>query len=80
VVAVKSEILAALDVLAVTGWRREIALALATQLDSEPNASVARELRILMQEIGAAEVPKESSLVDDLKARRERRRFKPTGS
>lgn len=78
--AVEVEVLVELDRLGVDGWRREIALSLASQLDSEPNASVARELRILMQEVGAAAVPKESSLVDDLKQRRERRRFKAAGA
>lgn len=78
--AVFDEISAELERLNVTGWRLEIALALAGQLDSEPNASVARELRLLMQEAGSAAAPKESNLVDDLKQRRERRRFKASGS
>lgn len=78
--AVEPEILVELDRLGVDGWRREIALALAYQLDAEPNASIARELRLLMQEAAASAIPKESSLVDDLKQRRERRKFKAASS
>lgn len=51
-VAVRAE----LDALAVSGWRAETALSLAAALDDEPNASMARELRSLMTELGSTAV------------------------
>lgn len=75
------EVVAELDRLGMLGWRREIALALAEQMDSEPNASIARELRLLMTEIGAKAFPESKrGVTDELRSRRERRRFAASGS
>lgn len=54
-------------------WRTTLARTLASALDSEPNASMARELRALMTAIEEAEAPEVSSVADDLRARRARR-------
>lgn len=43
-----------LAVLGASGWRAETARSLASQLDEEPNASMARELRSLMTELGSS--------------------------
>ena len=53
-----ASILAAVDeelaVLGASGWRAETARSLAATLDDEPNASMARELRSLMTELGSS--------------------------
>lgn len=51
-------------------WRTELALTLAASLDEEPNASMARELRALMNAIEDAKEPEVSSSADELRARR----------
>jgi hypothetical protein len=54
-------------------WRTALARSLADALDSEPQASMARELRALMGVIGSDAPAKEGSTVDDLAARRAER-------
>lgn len=55
-------------------WQRELALTLAAAMESNPNASTAKELRALMTELGA-EVPAEKGDVsDELAAKRAARR------
>lgn len=51
-------------------WRVEVARTLADALDEAPNASMARELRAVMHDIAEATEPEESSVADDLRARR----------
>ena len=67
--AVKAEI----EGLSVPLWKRETALVLATALDTAPNASTAKELRALMDEIGAKPVTA-GDVSDDLAAKRAARR------
>lgn len=55
------------------GWRKELALKLAGSLDKTPNASMAKELRALMDEIGEGAAPKERSKADELRAKRAER-------
>ena len=70
--AIFDEVRGELDRLNVGGWRRAVAEGLASQLDAEPNASMARELRALMSEAGSRAVPvKQGSRLDELRAKRE---------
>lgn len=70
--SVSSSVLVELDALGVQGWRREVALVLAAQLDEEPNASMARELRALMADLGSrGGGQKRVSALDELRAKRE---------
>lgn len=69
------EVKGELDRLNVGGWRRAVAEGLAKQLDAEPNASMARELRALMSEAGSRPMPvKQGSRLDELRAKREAKR------
>jgi hypothetical protein len=52
-------------------WRAEVAKALAIDLDAEANASMARELRALMESMEAERPPLEGTPLDELKRRRE---------
>jgi hypothetical protein len=64
-----------------TSWRAELARTLAYQLDEDPNASNARELRALMKEItdeSGSDV--KGDLSDDLASRRANRIARATGS
>jgi hypothetical protein len=54
-------------------WRSELARRLALELDVEPNASMAKELRQLMAELEDEAAPKEGTALDELNARRARR-------
>jgi outer membrane scaffolding protein for murein synthesis (MipA/OmpV family) len=64
-----------------TSWRAELARTLAYQLDDEPNASNARELRALMKEIAdESGVVVKGDLSDDLASRRANRIAAATGS
>jgi hypothetical protein len=57
-------------------WQRELAFALAVAMDEQPTASVAKELRALMSELGvsgAISEPK-GDVSDDLAAKRAARR------
>lgn len=51
-------------------WRSALARTLADALDDEPNASMARELRALMNNILDDMQPAETSKADELRARR----------
>ena len=69
------EVTAELDRLAVNGWQRSVALALAEALDEKANASMASELRSLMTAVGSRPAIKQEPKVnDDLKTQREKRR------
>lgn len=64
------------------GWQLELAFALAEAMDDSPSASTAKELRTLMDSLGASGaevVGVEGDVSDDLAAQRERRR-KAAGS
>ena len=64
-----------LDRLSVSGWQRSTALALASALDEKANASMASELRSLMNAVGSRPVAQSAPKVnDDLKSQREKRR------
>ena len=81
-----ASILAAVDLelasLSASGWRAETARSLAATLDDEPNASMARELRSLMTELGssAKAVAAKGDTGDDLAAGRAARIAAATGS
>ena len=62
-----------------SGWRAELALQLARSLDEFPNASMARELRSVMNELQANSLPVEVDDLDELTARREKRRSASSG-
>lgn len=69
------DVTAELDKLEVQGWQRSVALALASAIDEKANASMASELRTLMNSLGSAVAAKKTVRVnDDLKAKREQRR------
>jgi hypothetical protein len=69
------DIEAELDSLEVQGWQRSLALALAAGIDEKANASMASELRTLMQSLGSrATVKATTTVADEIKARREKRR------
>ena len=71
-----------LESLAVSGWRAETALSLAASLDDVPNASMARELRSLMTELGSTAVVSaaKGDTGDELAADRSARIAAATGS
>lgn len=48
------------------GWRAQLALQLAESLDDQPNASMARELRSVMNEIQSLSVPAEEDDLDKI--------------
>ena len=53
------------------GWKAQTALTLAATMDSEPNASIARELRSVMNDIEAGHVVEAGDFLDELSSRRE---------
>lgn len=55
-------------------WERETALALAGQMDESPNASLSKELRQLMQDLGASKPVESGDVADELAAKRAERR------
>ncbi len=61
-------------------WERETALALAAQMDEAPNASLSKELRLLMAELGADRPVESGDVADDLAAKREERRRRAASS
>lgn len=71
--SVLDAVLSELDAVSIPQWKREVALALATSLDAAPNASTAKELRLLMDEIGTKPV-EAGDVSDDLAAKRAARR------
>lgn len=52
------------------GWEKALARNLAAALDDEPNASMAKELRMLMAAITDDAEPEERSTADELRAKR----------
>jgi hypothetical protein len=71
---ISSTVRTELNRLKVRGWHRELALKLAASLDVEPNASSARELRALMNELGSrVVVQRPKSRLDELREQRERK-------
>jgi len=73
-VSVLSEVTKTLEGLSCEGWQRELALSLATGMDDAPNASLAKELKALMGELGAAKPERKGDVADELAAKRESRR------
>jgi hypothetical protein len=72
--SVLTSVIEALDVAGVAGWRREIVEALASSMDESPNASTAKELKVLMAELVEGEVVRVGDISDDLTSKREDRR------
>lgn len=72
--AVLGSVQAALEAAGVTGWKRDVAEALASGLDESPNASTAKELQVLMTELVGSTAEVKADVSDDLAAQRERRR------
>lgn len=54
-------------------WRSELARRLALELDAEPNASMAKELRQLMAQLEDEAAPTGGTVLDELDKRRQRR-------
>lgn len=76
---IHSAVTAALSVLpldAQNGWKAQTALTLAAALDAEPNASMARELRAVMNDLESLNTAGEGDFLDELASRRE---SKPAG-
>lgn len=63
--------LARLPLDAQKGWKAQTALTLAGALDAEPNASMARELRSVMNDLEAKSDAGEGDFLDELSSRRE---------
>lgn len=78
--SVLSAITAELDGLSCRAWERESALALAEAMDESPNASLHKELRQLMQDLGASKPVESGDVADDLAAKREERRRLASGA
>lgn len=55
-------------------WQRQLALALAAEMDMKPNASISGQLRALMDDLGASMVQQKGDVSDDLAAKRAARR------
>lgn len=72
--SVLSAVVRALDAAHVEGWRREIVEALASSMDESPNASTAKELKVLMAELVESEVLTVGDISDDLASKRDDRR------
>jgi hypothetical protein len=72
--SVLSAVVGALDVAGVAGWRREIVEALASSMDESPNASTAKELKVLIAELVEGEVLTVGDISDDLASKRDDRR------
>lgn len=72
--SVLAEVEMALEGLSCEGWQRELALSLATGMDDSPNASLAKELRSVMAELGAEKSVESGDVADDLAAKRAERR------
>jgi hypothetical protein len=72
--SVLNAVIVALDDAGVAGWRREIVEALASSMDDSPNASTAKELKVLMAELVEGEVVTVGDISDDLASKREDRR------
>lgn len=72
--SVLSEVKSALVGVECPGWQRELALSLASGMDESPNASLAKELKALMSELGAERPAEVGDVADELAARRAERR------
>jgi hypothetical protein len=72
-VSVQSSVTAELEGRSVPGWKRELLLTLAEAMDTSPNASIAKELRSLMDDVGAKPAAV-GDVSDDLAAKRAARR------
>lgn len=55
-------------------WQRTLAVTLAAEMDSKPNASIAGQLRAVMDELGVAATEQKGDVSDDLAAKRAARR------
>ena len=55
-------------------WKLELARSLAEVMDASPNASTAKELRAVMDDLGAVVAVKQEDAADDLAAKRAARR------
>lgn len=53
------------------GWKAQTALTLARTMDAEPNASIARELRSVMNDLEAGNIAEVGDFLDELSTRRE---------
>lgn len=78
-VAVEADILRLSDSSQVS-WEAQVARTLAAELDSEPNASMARELRSVMGALMAVAQPAKVDAVDEIAAARRARRAKVSNS
>ena len=72
--AVHSSVQEELSGVDLPGWKRDLILALAASIDAAPNASSAKELRSLMDEVVTAVPEKQGDVSDDLAAKRAARR------
>lgn len=72
--SVFSEVSKELKALECAGWQRELALSLAKGMDDAPNASLAKELRFLMDELGSERNVETGDVADELAAKRAERR------
>ena len=72
--SVLSAVTSALESLSCEAWERETALALAGQMDESPNASLAKELRQLMADLGSVKPVEAGDVADELAAKRAARR------
>ena len=68
------EIRAELSRLGISGWQYELAISLADAMDEEPTASVANQLRVLMNDISDGAAPQAATPADELRKKREARR------
>lgn len=55
-------------------WQRQLALTLAGEMDVKPNASIAGQLRAVMDELGVSMAERKGDVSDDLAAKRAARR------
>lgn len=78
-VAVEAEIAGLAEVSQVS-WPAQVARTLAAELDVEPNASMARELRSVMGALMAGSQPAKVDAVDEIAAARRARRAKVSNS
>lgn len=64
----------ALEGLTVEAWKRALVLSLAEAMDKQPNASIAKELRLVMDDLGVSPAEQTGDAADDLAAKRAARR------
>lgn len=72
--SVLDAITAELEGVVCKAWERASALALAGQMDESPNASLHKELRQLMHDLGASKPVEAGDVADELAAKRAERR------